>query len=43
MKPKVEAAADFVLATGGRAIIARLGAGPAALRGETGTTITRDP
>jgi carbamate kinase len=43
MKPKVEAAADFVLATGGRAIIARLGAGPAALRGETGTTITREP
>lgn len=43
MKPKVEAAVDFVRATGGRAIIARLGAGPAALRGETGTTITREP
>jgi carbamate kinase len=43
MRPKVEAAADFVRATGGRAIIARLGAGAAALRGETGTTITREP
>ncbi len=42
MKPKIEAAADFVRATGGRAVIARLGAGPAALRGETGTTITRE-
>ena len=28
---------------GGRAIIARLSDGPAALRGETGTTITREP
>jgi carbamate kinase len=43
MKPKVEAAADFVRATGGRAIIARLSGGHAALRGETGTTITREP
>jgi len=42
MKPKVEAATAFARATGGRAIIARLSGGPAALRGETGTTITRD-
>ena len=41
MRPKVEAAADFVAATGGRAIIARLNDGPAALRGEAGTTIAR--
>jgi carbamate kinase len=41
MKPKVEAAADFVRRGGKRAIIARLSEGPAALRGETGTTITR--
>jgi carbamate kinase len=43
MRPKVEAAADFARATGGRGIIARLSDGPAALRGETGTTITREP
>jgi len=43
MKPKVEAAAAFARTTGGRAIIARLSGGPAALRGETGTTITREP
>jgi carbamate kinase len=43
MKPKVEAASDFARAGGGRAIIARLSGGPAALRGETGTTITREP
>jgi carbamate kinase len=43
MKPKVEAASDFARAGGGRAIIARLSDGPAALRGETGTTITREP
>jgi carbamate kinase len=43
MKPKVEAAAAFARATGGRAIIARLSDGPAALRGQTGTTITRNP
>ena len=43
MKPKVEAAAEFARTTGGRAIIARLSDGPAALRGETGTTITREP
>jgi carbamate kinase len=41
MRPKMEAAAGFVRRGGGRAIIARLSAGPAALRGETGTTITR--
>lgn len=40
MKPKVEAAAAFVSRGGSRAIIARLSEGPAALRGETGTTIT---
>jgi len=43
MKPKVQAAASFAAVSGGRAIIARLGDGPAALRGETGTTITREP
>ena len=41
MKPKVEAAAGFVRRGGARAIIARLSHGPAALRGETGTTIVR--
>jgi carbamate kinase len=41
MKPKVEAAASFAAATGGRAIIAGLTAGPAALRGDAGTTIVR--
>jgi carbamate kinase len=41
MKPKVEAAAAFVRRGGARAVIARLSEGPAALRGETGTTITR--
>ena len=41
MKPKVEAAAAFVRRGGARAIIARLSDGPAALRGETGTTIMR--
>ena len=43
MRPKVEAAADFARAGGGRGIIARLSDGPAALRGDTGTTITREP
>ena len=43
MRPKVEAAAEFAQETGGRAIIALLSDGPAALRGETGTTITREP
>jgi carbamate kinase len=41
MKPKMESAAAFVRRGGKRAIIARLSDGPAALRGETGTTITR--
>jgi carbamate kinase len=41
MKPKLEAAASYVRQSGGRAIIARLSDGPAALRGQTGTTITR--
>ncbi len=39
MKPKIEAAASFVRGGGDRAVIARLSEGPAALRGETGTTI----
>jgi carbamate kinase len=43
MKPKIEAASGFVSRGGARAIIARLSEGPAALRGETGTTITRKP
>jgi carbamate kinase len=43
MKPKIEAAASFVRRGGMRAIIARLSDGPAALRGETGTTIMRLP
>jgi carbamate kinase len=43
MKPKVEAAAAFVRRGGKRAIIARLSEGPAALRGETGTTIMGAP
>ncbi|HEU4953680.1 MAG TPA: carbamate kinase [Gemmatimonadales bacterium] len=42
MRPKVEAAAGFARASSGRAIIAHLGSGVAALRGETGTTIVRD-
>jgi carbamate kinase len=41
MKPKVEAAASFVRQGGRRSVIARLSEGPAALRGETGTTIVR--
>lgn len=40
MRPKVEAGVRFVRAGGRRAVIAHLGDGPAALRGETGTTIT---
>jgi carbamate kinase len=40
--PKVEAAAQFVRETGGRAVIATLSEGPAALEGRAGTTITRD-
>jgi carbamate kinase len=42
MKPKVEAAAGFARETGGRAVIAHLADGPAALRGRAGTTIVRD-
>lgn len=42
MKPKVQAAAAFVRAGGARSVIARLSEGPAALRGETGTTIVRE-
>ncbi len=42
MRPKVEAAAGFVRDGGGRGIIAHLASGPAALRGETGTTIARE-
>jgi carbamate kinase len=42
MRPKVEAAAGFARSGGGRAIIAHLASGPAALRGETGTTIVRE-
>ena len=42
MRPKVEAAAGFVRAGGERAVIARLSDGPAALSGETGTTIERE-
>jgi carbamate kinase len=39
MRPKVEAAVEFVRGGGRRAVIAHLGDGAAALRGETGTTI----
>ncbi|HET9387224.1 MAG TPA: carbamate kinase [Gemmatimonadales bacterium] len=42
MKPKVEAAADFVRTGGERAIIAELVDGLAALRGEAGTTISKE-
>jgi len=42
MRPKVEAAADFVRAGGRRAVIAELAQGLHALRGESGTTITRN-
>jgi carbamate kinase len=42
MRPKVDAATEFVRAGGEAAIIARLSDGPAALRGETGTTIVRE-
>jgi carbamate kinase len=42
MRPKVEAAADFVRAGGERAIIAELARGLAALRGEAGTTIVKE-
>jgi carbamate kinase len=42
MRPKVEAAVAFVRDGGRQAIIAELAQGLAALRGETGTTITGD-
>jgi carbamate kinase len=42
MRPKVEAAADFVRAGGRRAVIAELAGGLAALRGETGTTLAAE-
>ncbi|MDQ2668999.1 MAG: carbamate kinase [Gemmatimonadota bacterium] len=42
MRPKVQAAAAFVRGGGARSVIARLSDGPAALRGETGTTIVRN-
>jgi carbamate kinase len=42
MRPKVEAAAAFVRAGGERAVIAELAQGLAALRGESGTTITKE-
>lgn len=42
MAPKVRAAVDYVRSTGGRAIIAELGRGRAAVRGETGTEITSE-
>ena len=42
MRPKVEAAADFVRAGGERAVIAELAHGLAALAGEAGTTITQE-
>jgi carbamate kinase len=43
MRPKVEAAADFVRGGGQRAVIAELAEGIPALRGEAGTTITKEP
>jgi carbamate kinase len=42
MRPKVEAALSFVEGGGSRATIARLQEGPAAMRGETGTTIVAE-
>jgi carbamate kinase len=42
MRPKVEAAIRFVRSGGSRAVIAELGSGPAAMRGETGTTIVAE-
>jgi carbamate kinase len=41
MRPKVEAGVRFVRGGGERAVIAHLAEGSSALRGETGTTITR--
>ena len=42
MRPKVEAAIGFVRGGGERAVIAELGHGLAAIRGETGTTIVAE-
>ncbi|HWZ28773.1 MAG TPA: carbamate kinase [Gemmatimonadales bacterium] len=42
MRPKVEAAADFVRHGGARATIAELASGLRALSGEAGTTITKE-
>jgi len=42
MRPKVEAAISFVRSGGDRAVIAALGSGLAAMRGETGTTIVAE-
>jgi carbamate kinase len=42
MRPKLEAALSFVESGGARATIARLQDGPAAMRGETGTTIVAE-
>jgi len=42
MRPKVEAAAEFVRGGGERAIIAELAQGLAALQGEAGTTVTKE-
>lgn len=42
MRPKVEAALSFVAAGGARATIAALKDGPAAIRGEAGTSITAE-
>ena len=42
MRPKVEAALGFVAAGGARATIAALRDGPAAIRGEAGTSITAE-
>jgi carbamate kinase len=42
MRPKVEAAADFVRAGGERSIIAELADGLAALHGNAGTTISKE-
>jgi carbamate kinase len=41
MSPKVRAAAQFVRATGGRAIITELSRGLEAVHGRAGTTIAR--
>lgn len=43
MRPKVEAATDFVRGGGRRAVIAALAGGLAALEGTTGATISAEP